>query len=138
MVKVRRVNRSLYNQLLSLIYRRVSRLIQTLFAVASAREPSVVFIDEVDSLLTQRSPDESESSRRLKTEFLVQLDGCGSASSNLRVLVIGATNQPHELDEVCAKKTPRVFSHTYLLSPEPHAFVLFATPPRLHLSIHLF
>ena len=47
------------------------RLVKTLFAVASYREPSVVFIDEVDSLLTQRSSEENEASRRLKTEFLV-------------------------------------------------------------------
>ena len=74
------------------------RLVKTLFAVASQREPSVVFLDEVDSLLTARSSEENEASRRLKTEFLVQLDGAATPSD--RVLVVGATNRPHELDEV--------------------------------------
>jgi hypothetical protein len=77
------------------------RLVKTLFAVASHREPSVVFLDEVDSLLTARSSEENEASRRLKTEFLVQLDG--AATPNDRVLVVGATNRPHELDEVCTR-----------------------------------
>lgn len=48
-------------------------MVRALFAVASVRQPSVVFIDEIDSLLTQRSDTEHESSRRIKTEFLVQL-----------------------------------------------------------------
>ena len=41
--------------------------------MAAYREPAVVFIDEIDSLLTQRKSDENEASRRIKTEFLVQL-----------------------------------------------------------------
>jgi len=49
------------------------KLVRTLFAVAAYREPAVVFIDEIDSLLTQRKADENEASRRIKTEFLVQL-----------------------------------------------------------------
>ena len=41
-----------------------------------------------------------EGTRRIKTEFLVQLDGIGSASENGNILVIGATNRPQDLDEV--------------------------------------
>ncbi|CAE7804343.1 fignl1, partial [Symbiodinium microadriaticum] len=54
--------------------------VRALFALAVHHQPSVVFIDEVDSLLTQRSSEESEASRRIKTEFLVQLDGASTAS----------------------------------------------------------
>jgi SpoVK/Ycf46/Vps4 family AAA+-type ATPase len=79
------------------------KLVRTLFAVASVHEPSVVFIDEIDSLLTQRSSDENEASRRIKTEFLVQLDGTSTASQG-RVLVIGATNRPHELDDAARRR----------------------------------
>lgn len=46
-------------------------MVRTLFAVARALQPSVIFIDEVDSLLAQRSDSEIEATRRIKTEFLV-------------------------------------------------------------------
>ena len=49
------------------------KMVRALFAVARVHQPSVVFIDEIDSLLSSRSDTEHESSRRLKTEFLVQL-----------------------------------------------------------------
>jgi fidgetin-like protein 1 len=77
------------------------KLVRTLFAVASYNEPAVVFIDEIDSLLTQRKADENEASRRIKTEFLVQLDGAGTSGQG-RVLVIGATNRPQKLDRSCS------------------------------------
>lgn len=49
------------------------KMVRTLFAVARCFQPAVIFMDEIDSLLTQRSDTEHESSRRIKTEFLVQL-----------------------------------------------------------------
>ena len=48
-------------------------MVRALFAVARVHQPSVVFIDEIDSVLSSRSDTEHESSRRIKTEFLVQL-----------------------------------------------------------------
>lgn len=49
------------------------KMVRALFAVARVHQPAVVFMDEIDSLLSQRSDNEHESSRRIKTEFLVQL-----------------------------------------------------------------
>ena len=48
------------------------KMVRALFAVARWKQPSVIFIDEIDSILTHRSDNENESSRRIKTEFLVQ------------------------------------------------------------------
>lgn len=81
------------------------KLVRTLFAVAAYREPAVVFMDEVDSLLCQRSAEENEASRRIKTEFMVQLDGVGSSGkAEARVVIVGATNRPEELDEAVRRR----------------------------------
>ena len=90
------------------------KLVRTLFAVAAYREPAVVFIDEIDSLLTQRKADENEASRRMKTEFLVQLDGTGTSGQG-RVLAIGATNRPSELDDAARR---RFVKRLYIPLPE--------------------
>jgi vacuolar protein-sorting-associated protein 4 len=64
--------------------------------MAREKKPSMIFIDEVDSLCGKRTEGENESSRRIKTEFLVQMDGCGNSKEGL--LIMGATNTPWELD----------------------------------------
>ena len=51
------------------------RLVKNLFEMAREHKPSIIFIDEVDSLCGSRSETESESARRIKTEFLVQMQG---------------------------------------------------------------
>ena len=85
------------------------KLVKTLFAVAAYNEPAVIFLDEIDSLLTQRKSTENEASRRIKTEFLVQLDGTGTTGQG-RVLIIGATNRPQELDEAARRRfTKRLY-----------------------------
>lgn len=93
------------------------KMVRALFAVAKVNQPSVVFIDEIDSLLSSRSDNEHESSRRIKTEFLVQLDGAGPEGGE-RVLVVGATNRPQELDEAARR---RLVKRLYIPLPEHEA-----------------
>lgn len=51
------------------------KLVKNLFELARQHKPSIIFIDEIDSLCSSRSDNESESARRIKTEFLVQMQG---------------------------------------------------------------
>ena len=72
---------------------------------------SIIFIDEVDSLLRARTDDEHEASRRLKTELLVQFDGVGTDPDE-RILVMGATNTPEQLDEAALRRfSKRLVQH---------------------------
>eukprot|EP00767_Chilomastix_cuspidata_P005619 gnl/Chilomastix_cuspidata/586.p2 GENE.gnl/Chilomastix_cuspidata/586~~gnl/Chilomastix_cuspidata/586.p2 ORF type:complete len:425 (-),score=195.40 gnl/Chilomastix_cuspidata/586:1366-2640(-) len=78
------------------------RLVKSLFEMARKERPSIVFIDEIDSLCSARSDNESESSRRIKTEFLVQMQGVGSDQTG--VLILGATNIPGNLDSAIRRR----------------------------------
>ncbi|XP_016912153.1 spastin isoform X2 [Apis cerana] len=85
------------------------KLVRALFSIARELQPSVIFIDEVDSLLSERRDNEHEASRRLKTEFLVEFDGL-PCNPEERVLVMAATNRPQELDEAALRRfTKRVY-----------------------------
>ncbi|XP_078394754.1 fidgetin-like protein 1 [Cetorhinus maximus] len=93
------------------------KMVRAMFAVARCHQPAVIFIDEIDSLLSQRVDGEHDSSRRIKTEFLVQLDGA-TTSADDRILVVGATNRPQEIDEAARR---RLVKRLYIPLPEVSA-----------------
>lgn len=78
------------------------RLIKTLFEMARESKPSIIFIDEIDSLCGTRGEGQSESSRRVLTEFLVQMQGVGNDMKG--VLILGATNLPWGLDSAIRRR----------------------------------
>uniref|UniRef100_UPI00358F3CCE spastin-like n=1 Tax=Myxine glutinosa TaxID=7769 RepID=UPI00358F3CCE len=90
------------------------KLVRAMFAVARELQPSIVFIDEIDSVLCERREGEHEASRRLKTEFLLEFDGM-QLDSDERMLVMGATNRPQELDEAVLR---RFSKRIYVSLPE--------------------
>lgn len=73
------------------------KLVMTLFDMARKSQPSVVFMDELDSVGVSRTGHDVGGERRLKTQLLTELQGLASKSDD-RVTVIGATNLPWELD----------------------------------------
>jgi vacuolar protein-sorting-associated protein 4 len=81
------------------------RLVKQLFNMARENKPSIIFIDEVDALCGPRGEGESEASRRIKTELLVQMDGVGKDSKG--VLILGATNIPWQLDAAIRRRFQR-------------------------------
>ena len=82
------------------------KLVRALFQLAYEMQPSVVFIDEIESILSKRKDGENDAMKRLKTEFLIQFDGVGS-SEETRVLIIGATNRPFDLDPAVIRRLPK-------------------------------
>lgn len=98
------------------------KLIKALFDVARERAPSIIFIDEIDSLCCSRSEQENEATRRIKTEFLVQMDGVNSNSSNFQpVLVLGTTNIPWEIDSGIRRRFER---RIYIPIPDEKSRIL--------------
>lgn len=100
------------SSLLSKYLGESEKLVKALFYIAKRMAPSIIFIDEIDSLLTARSDNENESSRRIKTELLIQWSSLSnstaqeSASDN-RVLVLAATNLPWAIDDAARRRFSR-------------------------------
>ncbi|RDX92291.1 Katanin p60 ATPase-containing subunit A1, partial [Mucuna pruriens] len=86
------------------------RMVRFLFDLARAYAPSTIFIDEIDSLCNARGASgEHESSRRVKSELLVQIDGVNNSSTNEDgahkiVMVLAATNFPWDIDEALRRR----------------------------------
>jgi len=86
------------------------RMVRCLFDLARAYAPSTIFIDEIDSLCNARGASgEHESSRRVKSELLVQVDGVNNNSTSEDggkkiVMVLAATNFPWDIDEALRRR----------------------------------
>lgn len=99
------------------------KLVKALFLLARKLSPSIVFIDEIDSLLGTRTEGEVESTRRIKNEFLVQWSELSSAAAGRdssagdvsRVLILGATNLPWGIDDAARR---RFAKRVYIPLPE--------------------
>lgn len=83
------------------------KLTKALFSFASRLSPVIIFIDEVDSILGARGGAfEHEATRRMRNEFMAAWDGLRSKESQ-RILVLGATNRPFDLDDAVIRRLPR-------------------------------
>uniref|UniRef100_A0ACD5ZLA5 Uncharacterized protein n=1 Tax=Avena sativa TaxID=4498 RepID=A0ACD5ZLA5_AVESA len=83
------------------------KLTKALFSFASRLAPVIIFVDEVDSLLGARGgATEHEATRRMRNEFMAAWDGLRSKESQ-RILILGATNRPFDLDDAVIRRLPR-------------------------------
>ncbi|MFX1357718.1 MAG: AAA family ATPase [Promethearchaeota archaeon] len=74
------------------------KLISSLFKVARIKAPSLIFMDEIDSVTTTRgSGHEGGGERRVKTQLLQEIQGVKSTHDK-PLLVLGATNRPWDID----------------------------------------
>lgn len=85
---------------------RSEKKIAGIFEFAKKNAPAVIFFDEIDALLSARSSRDDDSTRRLKVEFLMQMDGFHSGDFN-QVQIIGATNRMEDLDTAALRPFQR-------------------------------
>ncbi|KAG2586049.1 spastin-like isoform X2 [Panicum virgatum] len=81
--------------------------VRALFTLAAKVSPTIIFVDEVDSMLGQRNrAGEHEAMRKIKNEFMTHWDGLLSRPDQ-RILVLAATNRPFDLDEAIIRRFER-------------------------------
>ncbi|XAR70237.1 Adenosinetriphosphatase [Bertholletia excelsa] len=81
--------------------------VRALFTLAAKVSPTIIFVDEVDSMLGQRSrAGEHEAMRKIKNEFMTHWDGLLTKQGE-RILVLAATNRPFDLDEAIIRRFER-------------------------------
>lgn len=82
------------------------KIIRAVFSLASKLSPCVLFIDEIDSFLKNRSGDDHGVSSNVKAQFMQLWDGLLSSNNN-GVIIIGASNRPQDIDPAFLRRLPR-------------------------------
>lgn len=88
-------------------YGESNKLVAGLFSLARKVQPSIIFIDEIDSFLRERMKGDHEVTGMMKAEFMTLWDGLTSATD--RILVLGATNRPNDIDSAILRRMPKRF-----------------------------
>ncbi|KAM6494267.1 P-loop containing nucleoside triphosphate hydrolase protein [Amanita muscaria] len=89
-------------------YGESNKLVAGLFSLARKTQPSIIFIDEIDSFLRERTKGDHEVTGMMKAEFMTLWDGLTSGSD--RILVLGATNRPNDIDAAILRRMPKRFA----------------------------
>jgi transitional endoplasmic reticulum ATPase len=83
-------------EIMNKFYGESEKRIKQIFEEASEKAPSIIFIDEIDSIASKREETHGEVERRVVAQLLTMMDGLNKRGN---VVVIGATNRPNSLDE---------------------------------------
>lgn len=88
-------------------YGESNKIAHAVFSLANKLQPCIIFIDEIDSFLRDRSSQDHEVSAMLKAEFMTLWDGL---QANGRIMVMGATNRKNDIDEAFLRRLPKTFA----------------------------
>ncbi|SCV73935.1 BQ2448_6365 [Microbotryum intermedium] len=86
-----------------------NKLVAALFSLAKKLQPSIIFIDEIDSFMRERRSSDHEVTGMMKAEFMSMWDGLATGNDT-RILVLGATNRPNDIDAAILRRMPKRFS----------------------------
>lgn len=89
-----------------------NKIVRAVFSLARKMQPAIIFIDEIDAVLGTRRSGEHEASGMVKAEFMTLWDGLTSSNSAgmpARIMVLGATNRIHDIDEAILRRMPKKF-----------------------------
>lgn len=89
-------------------YGESNQLVAAVFGLARKLQPVIIFMDEIDAFLRERSKSDHEVSGQLKAEFMTLWDGL--TGGNERILVLGATNRPADIDEAILRRMPKRYA----------------------------
>lgn len=88
-------------------YGESNKIVDAIFSLANKLQPCIIFIDEIDSFLRDRSSADHEVSALLKAEFMTLWDGL---LSNGQIMVMGATNRQNDIDLAFMRRLPKRFA----------------------------
>lgn len=106
------------SNVLSKYFGESSKIVSELYGMARDTSPSVVFLDEFESIAKKRGGEEMGAERRLLSSFLAELDGLDSKGKDTFVLTIAATNRPWDLDDAVLSRFEKMI---LVPLPDPRA-----------------
>uniref|UniRef100_A0A5K4F1N5 AAA domain-containing protein n=1 Tax=Schistosoma mansoni TaxID=6183 RepID=A0A5K4F1N5_SCHMA len=90
--------------LVNMWYGETQKYVEATFSLAEKIQPTIIFIDELDSFLTARSHLDNEATRMMKTQFMALWDGLITNNNNTQIVIVGATNRPGDLDQAILRR----------------------------------
>jgi SpoVK/Ycf46/Vps4 family AAA+-type ATPase len=94
------------SSLLSKYFGESTKIVSMLFEKARKSQPSIIFMDEFDSIMVSRDSGVQESTRRVISQLLMEIEGF-STGKDEKVIIIAATNKPWDLDDAMVSRFQR-------------------------------
>jgi SpoVK/Ycf46/Vps4 family AAA+-type ATPase len=88
-------------------YGETQKMTSALFSLAKKIQPCIIFIDEIDAFLRERRSSDHEATAMMKSQFMSTWDGFNGSDED--IIVMGATNRPHDVDKAILRRMPMRF-----------------------------